>query len=234
MSRSLTCFIWKALWLLASHQEAQLRLRQELAPVFDQTSRPSYADLKDLPWLDGVVCAISYRISRRLIAKHFSYRQEALRLYPATPMSFRVSAKTDTIDGILVPSGTMLYMPVSVFSVVISLPTRNPACLYGPPMSCGRDTMVFWTIQSLAHHAYSHVPIKTCSREFTAPSAPSFTTMLFNSTLLPKLIFSLVLLSDPSTAAPPHSTHYVNYFQCRNDHLKRPDALNYTFTTSAR
>lgn len=39
-------------------------------------------------------------------------RMEGLRLFPPVPMTFRQAAKTDYIDGVLVPKGTLLYIPV--------------------------------------------------------------------------------------------------------------------------
>ncbi len=48
----------KTLWLLASNPEAQTKLRQEVKPVFEHfDGRPDYKALKDMPWLDAVVCA---------------------------------------------------------------------------------------------------------------------------------------------------------------------------------
>ncbi len=47
----------KTLWLLASNPEAQTKLRQEVKPVFEQLNgRPDYKALKDMQWLDAVVC----------------------------------------------------------------------------------------------------------------------------------------------------------------------------------
>ncbi len=37
---------------------------------------------------------------------------ESLRLLPPVPMTFRQAGKTDYIEGVLVPKGTMLYIPV--------------------------------------------------------------------------------------------------------------------------
>jgi cytochrome P450 len=37
---------------------------------------------------------------------------ESLRVLPPVPMTFRKALKTDYIDGVLVPEGTILYIPV--------------------------------------------------------------------------------------------------------------------------
>ncbi len=48
----------KTLWLLASNPETQTKLRQEVKPVFEQfDGRPDYKALKEMPWLDAVMCA---------------------------------------------------------------------------------------------------------------------------------------------------------------------------------
>lgn len=39
-------------------------------------------------------------------------RMESLRLMPPVPMTFRMAAKTDYIDGVLIPKGTLFYIPV--------------------------------------------------------------------------------------------------------------------------
>ncbi|KAG5645437.1 hypothetical protein DXG03_006261 [Asterophora parasitica] len=81
------------LWLLANDQESQARLREEVTPLLSENPRPDYRSLKDLQWLDCVV-------------------MESLRVLPPVPMTFRSAAKTDYIDGVLVPKGTILYIPV--------------------------------------------------------------------------------------------------------------------------
>ncbi|KAF4596220.1 hypothetical protein EYR40_008095 [Pleurotus pulmonarius] len=83
------------LWLLANNKEHQDELRKELKPIFENNPRPEYRTLKDLTWLDGVV-------------------MESLRLLPPVPMTFRQAGKTDYIEGVLVPKGTMLYIPIRV------------------------------------------------------------------------------------------------------------------------
>ncbi|KIM37470.1 hypothetical protein M413DRAFT_77217, partial [Hebeloma cylindrosporum] len=85
------------LWLLAKDSESQQKLRAEVTPIFAENPRPGYRALKDLQWLDCVV-------------------QESLRLMPPVPMTFRQAAKTDYIDGVLVPKGTLLYIPIRVIN----------------------------------------------------------------------------------------------------------------------
>ncbi|KAG7093942.1 hypothetical protein E1B28_007575 [Marasmius oreades] len=93
------------LWLLANDKESQRKLREELRPLFvlcengTRKARPSYRELKDLNWLDCVM-------------------NESLRLYPPVPMSFRQAATTDVIDGILVPKGTIFYIPIRVVNTL--------------------------------------------------------------------------------------------------------------------
>jgi hypothetical protein len=50
----------------------------------------------------------------------FQYRMESLRVLPPVPMSFRQAAKTDYIEGYLIPKGTIFYIPVRLFRVVLS------------------------------------------------------------------------------------------------------------------
>ncbi|KAF5367336.1 hypothetical protein D9615_010281 [Tricholomella constricta] len=83
------------LWLLANDQESQARLRDEVTPLLADNPRPDYRSLKDLQWLDCVV-------------------MESLRVLPPVPMTFRRAAKTDYIDGVLVPKGTIFYIPIRV------------------------------------------------------------------------------------------------------------------------
>ncbi|KAG6886354.1 hypothetical protein C0992_004431 [Termitomyces sp. T32_za158] len=83
------------LWLLANDQESQKRLRDEVLPVLANNSRPDYRSLKELQWLDCVV-------------------MESLRVLPPVPMTFRSAKKTDYIDGVLVPKGTIFYIPIRV------------------------------------------------------------------------------------------------------------------------
>jgi len=41
---------------------------------------------------------------------------ESLRVMPPVPVTVRIAAKTDYIDGALVPKGTLLCFPVSTTS----------------------------------------------------------------------------------------------------------------------
>lgn len=83
------------LWLLANDKESQDRLRAEVAPLFVKNPHMDYRTLKDLQWLDCVV-------------------MESLRVMPPVPLTIRVADKTDYIDGVLVPKGTALVIPIRV------------------------------------------------------------------------------------------------------------------------
>uniref|UniRef100_A0A8H8CGE5 Cytochrome P450 n=1 Tax=Psilocybe cubensis TaxID=181762 RepID=A0A8H8CGE5_PSICU len=85
------------LWLLAKDPETQRKLREEVSPIFAENPRPDYRFLKDLTWLDCVL-------------------QESLRLMPPAPMTFRQAAKSDYIDDIYVPKGTLFYIPIRVIN----------------------------------------------------------------------------------------------------------------------
>ncbi|KAF9057557.1 cytochrome P450 [Panaeolus papilionaceus] len=85
------------LWFLANNLDHQRRLRAELEPIFSNEVRPEYRVLKDLQWLDAVV-------------------MEGLRIMPPVPVTAREAAKTDYIDGVLVPKGTLIYIPIRVMN----------------------------------------------------------------------------------------------------------------------
>ncbi|KAF8165324.1 cytochrome P450 [Crassisporium funariophilum] len=87
------------LWHLSNNPDSQRRLRAELAPVFAENPCPDYRTLKDLRWLDCVV-------------------MESLRVMPPVPLTARIAAKTGYIDGVLVPKGTLLWIPVSDIRIV--------------------------------------------------------------------------------------------------------------------
>ncbi|THU80948.1 cytochrome P450 [Dendrothele bispora CBS 962.96] len=100
------------LWLLANDQASQQKLREEVTSLFEVTNtekgskirkgRPGYRELKDLVWLDAVV-------------------MESLRIYPPVPMTFRQAATTDYIDGVLVPKGTLFYVPIRVVNTLVDI-----------------------------------------------------------------------------------------------------------------
>ncbi|KAF7339123.1 hypothetical protein MVEN_01989000 [Mycena venus] len=85
------------LWLLANDLESQRRLREEVTPIYAANPRPDYRTLKSLEWLDCVV-------------------NESLRVLPPIPQTFRVAEKTDYIEGVLVPKGTMINIPIRVIN----------------------------------------------------------------------------------------------------------------------
>ncbi|KAL1685575.1 cytochrome P450 [Schizophyllum commune] len=85
------------LWLLATDQESQHKLRAEVTPVLAANPRPDYKTLKDLQWLDCVI-------------------MESLRVLPPVPLTVRRAYKTDFLAGHLVPKGTFLHIPIRVIN----------------------------------------------------------------------------------------------------------------------
>ncbi|KAJ7223114.1 cytochrome P450 [Mycena pura] len=85
------------LWLLANDPESQRRLREEITPIYTANPRPDYRTIKSLTWLDCVV-------------------NESLRVLPPVPLTIRVAEKTDYIGGVLVPKGTVIYIPIRVIN----------------------------------------------------------------------------------------------------------------------
>ncbi|KAI0312134.1 cytochrome P450 [Amylostereum chailletii] len=87
------------LWLLASHPSIQAELRAHVAPVFaTTTSRPTYQQVKDLRMLDNVV-------------------MEGLRLFPPVPALLRQATATAVVDGVPIPKGTLLNIPVRAMNM---------------------------------------------------------------------------------------------------------------------
>lgn len=52
--------------------------------------------------------------------------QESLRVLPPVPMTFRQAGKSDYIDGVLVPKGTIFYIPVCFGIYVFHQSTDTP------------------------------------------------------------------------------------------------------------
>lgn len=85
-------------------------LREEVAPVLRKDPHPDYRTLKELQWLDCVVCV--FAVCRLRYIDNFPTRMEGLRVLPPAPLTVRVAEKTDYIGDILVPKGTNLVIPV--------------------------------------------------------------------------------------------------------------------------
>jgi len=83
------------LWLLANNPSSQEKLREEVTELLEKSPTPDYRSLKDCQMLDCVI-------------------MESLRLLPPVPMTIRKAAKSDWIDGIYVPKGTLFYIPIRV------------------------------------------------------------------------------------------------------------------------
>ncbi|KAK7044529.1 cytochrome P450 [Favolaschia claudopus] len=85
------------LWLLANDSESQQRLREEVTPIYETNSHPDYRTIKSLTWLDCVV-------------------NESLRVMPPVPLTLRMATKPDLVDGVLVPAGTVITIPIRVIN----------------------------------------------------------------------------------------------------------------------
>ncbi|KAL0960786.1 hypothetical protein HGRIS_005807 [Hohenbuehelia grisea] len=106
-------FLIQTLWLLANDKHSQNELRKEVKPIFDNDPRPDYRELKDLPWLDGVV-------------------MESLRLLPPVPMTWRQASRSEYIEGVLVPKGTLFYIPIRVVNTYKEIWGENAEEFYPP------------------------------------------------------------------------------------------------------
>ncbi|TFK31568.1 cytochrome P450 [Crucibulum laeve] len=87
------------LWLLANAPEAQAQLRAEVTPVWKENKHPDYRALKELKWLDSVM-QVSF--------------MESLRIMPPVPLTVRKATESDYIDGVYVPKGTLLSIPIRI------------------------------------------------------------------------------------------------------------------------
>ncbi|KIY67416.1 cytochrome P450 [Cylindrobasidium torrendii FP15055 ss-10] len=81
------------LWLLASHPEAQNRLRAEVTPTLTSDPRPDYRTLKDMKWLDCVI-------------------MESLRVMPPVPLTTRKAKQDLFVEGHLIPKNTLTIIPI--------------------------------------------------------------------------------------------------------------------------
>ncbi|KAK0220566.1 cytochrome P450, partial [Armillaria fumosa] len=85
-----------ALYLLAKNPDVQGRLREEVSPFCSpDCGRPDMRKIKQLQYLDCI-----------------TNNNEALRLFPPIPMTFRKSTKDDHLNGKFVPKGTLIYVPI--------------------------------------------------------------------------------------------------------------------------
>ncbi|KAJ6466111.1 cytochrome P450 [Mycena vitilis] len=85
------------LYFLANDLECQRMLREELKVVFENDSTPSDRDLKNLKWLNCVI-------------------NESLRVNTPFPVVVREAVKTASIDGVLVPKGTVIVIPIEAIN----------------------------------------------------------------------------------------------------------------------
>ena len=101
----------KTLWLLANNQEAQSKLREEVTPVLRENPHPDYRTLKELQWLDCVMCVFDACCWPWIDDR--SNSMESLRVLPPIPLAHRIANRTGYIGDVLVPKGTLIIIPVS-------------------------------------------------------------------------------------------------------------------------
>lgn len=82
-----------AVWELAANQEIQTKLRKECQELIARNNNPGWQDIKHLSYLNAVV-------------------QETMRVRPPTPQTAREASKDSTIDGVFVPKGMTISIPI--------------------------------------------------------------------------------------------------------------------------
>jgi len=101
------------LWLLATHQEVQDRLRAECQELLMVYENPPFDKLKELPFLNAVV-------------------KESLRVEPPVPATVRQAKKDAVVDGILIRKGTVIYIPSFAVNTDINGPWGADAHEFKP------------------------------------------------------------------------------------------------------
>ncbi|EPQ61077.1 cytochrome P450 [Gloeophyllum trabeum ATCC 11539] len=81
------------LWLLASHPNAQSKLRAEVLRTTGSNPRPDYRTLKDLEYLDCVI-------------------MESLRVLPPVAVTNRIADEGFWFNSVWVPKGTLFCLPI--------------------------------------------------------------------------------------------------------------------------
>ncbi|ETS86108.1 hypothetical protein PFICI_04133 [Pestalotiopsis fici W106-1] len=96
---SANCLSW-SMYTLASHQDIQHELREEINRIIGKRPSPSFADLDSLHYLNNFV-------------------REALRLYPPATIIYRHAGGDVIVDGIHIPKD-------SSFEIVAAVTSLNP------------------------------------------------------------------------------------------------------------
>lgn len=114
----LTCLL-QTLWLLAAHPEVQDKLRAEVSPVLAQHPNPDFRTLKGMEYLNQVVYVAAHTLVAVFNEADLLYSMESLRVYPPVPMTIRQAQKSDYVDGVWVPKGTLFYIGVCEFYMFV-------------------------------------------------------------------------------------------------------------------
>ncbi|KAK0531124.1 hypothetical protein OC835_003776 [Tilletia horrida] len=101
------------LWLLASHQDVQNKLRAEVQELLSVYENPPFDKLKELPYLNAVV-------------------KESLRVEPPVPATVRQAKYDSVVDGIFIRKGTVIEIPSYVVNTNIYSPWGEDAHEFKP------------------------------------------------------------------------------------------------------
>ena len=113
---------------LAKQPDLQVEVRQEIMDVLGSTSQPSFDQLQKMKLVRACV-------------------REILRLYPATPVTFREVASDANISGYNIPAGTLVF--VNIFS-----PSRDSRYFTSPDQFVPSR----WLEEKEKSHPFSSLP----------------------------------------------------------------------------
>ncbi|KAN0123146.1 cytochrome P450 monooxygenase CYP63 [Russula decolorans] len=171
------------IYFLAVHRDVCSRLRQEVLDTFGPTGPPTYADLKQMDYLQAVL-------------------KEVLRIFPSAPLIGRTSRD----DPLVIPSTSNLYLPPKTQIMMASLLAHKRADLWGPDAEVFRPERWFESavLDKVARTPFMYSPFyggpRAClGQEFALNQAGYFIVRLlqrFNS-------FSLAPDFMPAGSLPP-------------------------------
>lgn len=94
----------------------QQQLRDEVKPVLADNPRPDYKTLKEMQFLECVMYGENDSVVDLSTDFH---SMESLRVMPPAPQTVRRAARTDYLNGYLVPKGTLLHIGVGRWATAL-------------------------------------------------------------------------------------------------------------------